>query len=329
MPISKLKVMERMSKTSLITGCVLSSFFALRFWAAAQSPIDYLSETQSLLVQGRIPEAEKAINAYLRLHSESTDGHDLRAEILFREKKAKESLAEFTEGARGRRPTARDFGMIASDYVLIGDYADADRWFTEATVEDPHEAKYWYLLGRTKYKESDYTAAVKLFDRALLLNPRYIEAENNRGLALSALQQKDAAIEAFQSAIDWQGSTGTDAQPYFNLGSMLIEQNDLVRGIALLNKSVQLFPTNPRMHEQLGKAFAEHGDFSLAQNELEKAITLSPDISSLHFMLGQVYKKQKMDDLAKREFAICARLIGTHSSAITPNPFGPEIPEIK
>ena len=56
------------------------------------------------------------------------------------------------------------------------------------------------------------------------------------------------------------------------------------------------------------------------RGELEKAITLAPNVSSLHFKLGQIYRKEGMRDRARDEFAICAKLSGTHSSDKTPNP---------
>ena len=294
--------------------------------ACASTPAqsDPLSEPRRLLARGLTKEAETAVDAVLRTDAGSVEGHYLRAEILFREQRAKESLAEFTAAAKGRNPNAREFGMIASDYVLMEDYFDADRWFTEATVHDPGEASYWYLLGRTKYKEGQYEAAIASFEHALSIRPRYVEAENNRGLALSALQKKDSAMQAFQRAIDWQGTAGTDAQPYFNLGTLLLEQNDLAKAVDLLKEAVTLFPANPRMHEELGKAYVQQGDLVQAQHELEVAVALSPETSSLHFRLAQVYKKLSKPDLAEREFAICAKLVGTHSSREAPNPFGPE-----
>lgn len=295
----------------------------------SQTLVDPISDSRALVARGLTSEAGAKVDAFLLSHPESSDGHYLRAEILFREKKAKESLAEFTEGAKGRRPTAREFGMIASDYVLLGAYSDADRWFTEATLAEPSEANYFYLLGRTKYKEGEYEEAVTSFERAIALRPQYVEAENNLGLALLALQKKDAARQAFQQAIDWQGSSTPDSQPYLNLGAMLVEENDLVRGATLLKKAVTLFPGNPRMHEELAKAYTAQGELDLAQHELEKAVSLAPQTSSLHFRLGQLYKKRKLVDLAEREFAICAKLSGTHSSVATPNPFGPETPEMQ
>lgn len=290
----------------------------------AQTQIDPLAEPRAFLTRGLIKEAEAAVDSALRADPDSAEGHYLRAEILFRAQRAKESLAEFTTAAKGRNPNAREFGIIASDYVLLGDYFDADHWFTQATVGDPSEASYWYLLGRTKYKEGWYEAAITAFEHALSLRPRYVEAENNRGLTLSAIQKKDSAMQAFQRAIDWQGTSGTDAQPYFNLGTLLLEQNDVMRAVDLLKKAVNLFPGNPRMHEELGKAYEQQGNLVQAEHELEAAVALSPETSSLHFRLAQIYKKQSKIDLAKREFAICANLVGTHSSREAPNPFGPE-----
>lgn len=315
--------------TRLFAVLLMFSLQSLPGTTQVQAPVDALSTSRALLARGLIVAAQAKVDAFLQSNPDSADGHYLRAEVFFREQKAKESLAEFTQGAKGRRPTAREFGMIASDYVLLGDYSDADRWFTEATLADPGEANYFYLLGRTKYKEGEHAAAVASFERAIALRPRYVEAENNRGLALLALQRKDSAMQAFQHAIDWEGPSGTDAQPYFNLGEILIEENDLVRGVALLRRAVTLFPGNPRMREELGKAYVAQGELDQAQRELEAAVALAPETSSLHFQLGQLYKKRKMSDLAEREFAICAKLSGTHSSVATPNPFGPELPEMK
>ena len=122
--------------------------------------------------------------------------------MLLREQKAVESLAEFTAGARIRRPKADELKTVASDYVLLGDFADADKWFTEVTQEDPKDAGAWYLLGRTKYNENAFADAISSFERALALRPKYIEAENNLGLAWRELNNPEKAKAAFQTAID-------------------------------------------------------------------------------------------------------------------------------
>ena len=52
--------------------------------------------------------------------------------IQLSEKNAKESLAEFTAGARYRGPSAFDLKIVAMDYILLGDFIDADKWLTRS-----------------------------------------------------------------------------------------------------------------------------------------------------------------------------------------------------
>jgi tetratricopeptide (TPR) repeat protein len=297
--------------------------------ALGQPSAEPLAEARGLLAAGRLSESESSIRTYLNGHPDSADAHFLLGFVLFREKKAKESLAEFTAGAKFRRPGVHELETVASDYVLLGDFADADKWFSEVTLESPNDAHAWYLLGRTKYNEGRYDEAASIFEKALVLHPKDVEAENNLGLSLRELNKLTEAKAAFQAAIDWQGNSPVDAQPYLNLGSLLADQGEFDKAIPLLVKAVTLSPENPATHEQLGKAYEEQKDLPKAQSELERAVKLAPDVSALHYKLGEIYRKQKMRELAQREFEICAKLNSTHSSNATPNPFQPAPPEPK
>jgi len=311
----KIALRFRLCVFVLATGCTGA--------ALGQPSAEPLAEAHALLAAGQLSKSESSIRAYMREHQDSADAHFLLGYVLFREKEPKESLAEFTSGAKFRRPGVQELETVASDYVLLGDFADADKWFSEVTAQSPTDAHAWYLLGRTKYNEGRYDEAASSFEKALALHPRDVEAENNLGLSLRELNKLTEARAAFQAAIDWQGSAPADAQPYLNLGSLLAEQGELDKAIPLLVKAVNMSPENPTTHEQLGKAYEEQKELSKAQSELETAVKLAPDISALHYKLGEIYRKQKMRELAQREFEICAKLNSTHSSNTTPNPFQP------
>jgi tetratricopeptide (TPR) repeat protein len=292
--------------------------------AAGQKPADPLAGPRALVAEGKLDKSEAALHDYLAAHPASADAHYLLGYVLFREQKATESLAEFTAGARARRPKAEEFKTIASDYVLVRDYADAEKWFTEVTRETPNDADAWYLLGRTKFNENSFTDAVSCFERAMTLHPRYIEAENNLGLALKELNELAEAKQAFQTAIDWQGTSPGDSQPFLNLGAMLAEGGDLDKAIPLLAKAAQISPENPRIHEQLGSVYEKQHDLPKAQGEFEQAVALAPNTSGLHFKLGQIYRRLGMSERAQHEFEICEKLNSTHSSTNTPNPLIPD-----
>lgn len=288
--------------------------------ALCQAPSDPVADARRMVDSGKIAEAESSLHNFLASHPADADAHFLLGYVLFREQKARESLAEFTAGAKFRRPNADELKVVASDYILLEDFADADKWFSEVVAETPNDASANYLLGRTKFNENNFPAAISSFERALTLHPRYVEAENNIGLAWRELNDLDKARAAFQTAIDWQGQTLVDAQPFLNLGTLLADQNNFSAAIAYLEKAAALSPDNPSVHEELSHVYAAQQNLSKAQSELERATALAPNISSLHFKLGQIYRKEGLKDRAQQEFAICTKLSGAHSSDKTPNP---------
>ncbi len=298
----------------------LAVIFLCAAWSFCQDAPDALARVRALLDEGKIPEAETALRSELAAHSSSADAHFLLGYALFREQKATESLAEFTAGAKYRRPRANELKIVAADYVMLGDYGDAQKWFSQVVKETPDDADGWYLLGRTKYNENEFAAAISDFERALALRPKYVEAENNVGLAWKELNDRAKAQGAFQAAIDWQGNAPTDAQPFLNLGALLVETNQYDEAVVLLTRAQSLAPKNPSVHEELGKAYLAMNRLPAAQSELEQAISLAPDTSSLHYKLGQILRKEGQGERAQQEFAICERLNGTHSSSKTPNP---------
>jgi len=291
--------------------------------AFCQSANDEVAQARTLVKANKLLDAESLLRQTVQRDAKSADAHFLLGYVLFREQKPKESLAEFTAGAQVRRPDADDFRVIASDYVLLADYADAEKWFAEVARQRPNDSMAWYLLGRAQYNEDHFKAAIASFERALALRPQYIEAENNLGLAWQGLNDPAQALAAYRTAVTWQQDHPADAQPYLNLGALLTDQNQAEQALPYLHTAARLAPQNPKVHEELGRAYDARHELPQAQHELEQAAALAPSASGLHFKLGQIYRREGMRDRAEQEFAICAKLNSTHSSMATPNPYTP------
>lgn len=291
-----------------------------------------LQAAKRLLREEKIGRAESTVRGYLAEHQESAEAHFLLGLILFRkiqatglesmsaagssdpatlpvdgkfrEENAKASLAEFTEGAKYRKPTAADLKIVALDYVLLGDYADASKWLAVAVEWDPKDAEGWYYLGRSKYSENRFEEAVRAFMRCLELDPRNSKAETNLGLSYAGLNRIPEAVAAFQSAIGWQqGTAQGSAEPYIGLGDLLIQQNRAAEAVAYLRQAVQIAPRESRAREKLGSAYLNLGQLAEAEEQLEAAVSLDAKNASLHYLLGSVYRKQGRTEKANTEFA--------------------------
>jgi Flp pilus assembly protein TadD len=308
-----------------------------------------LAEAHAVLEKGNINEADRLVRQYLQTHPDSADGHFLLGHILFREiqsearlerhlegvqvlgagvppakrgeENAKASLAEFTAGAKLHDPSAADLKVVAFDYVLLGDYVDADKWLTRMLAWTPSDAEGWYYLGRTKYNENRFAEAVAAFQRCLKLDPRNLKAEDNLGLSYAGLGRKEEAAAAYQQAIDWQSRAALkNPGPYIDFGDLLLDENRNEEAVSYLLQAIGVAPRESRAHELLGKAYSRLEQLPKAQSELEEAIGLSPQNASLHCMLAPVYRKEGLADKAKIEFDRCAALAGNHSVPPTPRP---------
>lgn len=220
-----------------------------------------------------------------------------------KEAKAKASLAEYTEGAKYRVPGAADLKVVALDYILLGDYPDADKWLTRALQSTPADLESWYYLGRTKYNENRFEEAIDAFQRCLKLDPANLRAEYNQGLAYQGLGRTEDAAAAFRTAIARQEHRlNQDSEPFIDLGSLLLDENHPQEALPPLLQAVTISPQEFRAHEQLGRAYKYLDQLERAQAEFEKAVALAPQNPRLHYVLGQVYRKEGLAEKAKLEF---------------------------
>ena len=272
-------------------------------------PIRRCRKSVPLVELNKLRDAEQLARRFLEVHKNSGDGHFLLGYILFKLEQPKSSLAEYTEGAKYRKPTAADLQAVAGDYVLLKDYPDADKWFTTAIEWNPNDALGWYYLGRTKYNENRFDEAVSAFQKCLELDPKNVKAEDNLGLSYEGLGRMDDAMAAYRTAIAWQtGSTTRNAGPFLDLGSLLVESDHASDALPYLLDAARLSPEDYRVHRQLGKTYARLNQLEKAGAEFEQAARLAPENAPIHFMLAQVYRRQGLLDKAKAETERYAKL---------------------
>jgi Flp pilus assembly protein TadD len=274
------------------------------------------SATQAMRAN-RLTEAETQTRSFLAKEPGAWEGHFLLGTILFRQGRAAESLAEYTEGAKHHDPDAKDLKIVALDYVLLNDYPEAERWLAKSLTWDPNDAEAWYYLGRTKYGENRFEEAIAAFEKCLRLENRNVKAKSNLGLSLAGLGRTAQAEAVYREAIAWQAdSTAKVAEPYIDLGDLLLDQNQTQDAVLFLTQAQTIAPEEPRVPELLGKALLRQNKFAEARIQLEKAVKLTPGSAADHYLLGQVYRKLGMSDKAKSELDTAAALSNSHNKPL-------------
>jgi tetratricopeptide (TPR) repeat protein len=97
------------------------------------------------------------------------------------------------------------FYELGNVYSALDETREAIEAWTEALRLEPTMHKAYFARGMQHYRDSDYPASLKDFERVVALHPS-AESYLHRGLALQALGSHRAAIEDFDEALQRSSS---------------------------------------------------------------------------------------------------------------------------
>ncbi len=107
-------------------------------------------------------------------------------------------------------------------------------------VLDPANALALYNLGQIAQQRGEVERSVDFYDRAVASDPSLTSAAFNRAIALRDLGREEDAIAAFEAIL---ASDPDSVGVLFNLGNLYIARGDAERGVALVNRAVELDPS--------------------------------------------------------------------------------------
>lgn len=137
--------------------------------------------------------------------------------------------------------------------------------------------------------------ALEEFGRALVLNPRYVEAHVHRGLVLDRLGRWQEAAAAFAAARELEGppvdgmtpaATAHFANRHAGLGDEYAEAGLLGRAIEQYREAVRLGPGFLDLRLRLGRLLLESGNPLGARDEFAEILKLRPDWIEPMIQLG-------------------------------------------
>ena len=92
------------------------------------------------------------------------------------------------------------------------------RKFEKISDFRPNDAANWLNLGISYHRQGKNEPAIKHINKALSIQPDFVEALNNMGLALQDQGKLDEAMEAYNKALSIQPDF---AEAYYNMGICL------------------------------------------------------------------------------------------------------------
>jgi tetratricopeptide (TPR) repeat protein len=181
----------------------------------------------------------------------------------------------------------------------------------QAVAIDPKFVAAWNDLGLATLKNGDAEAAIADFGRAIGINPQFGLAYSNRGLARQRKGERAEALADFDKAIALDPGL-SDAYDGRGVNRALAGEFD--KAIADYDKSIALDPGNFDALNNRGDAYRSKGDFDRALADVNAAIALRPDFAEGFYTRGETYKAKGENALAVADLkqAIALDTAGLH-----------------
>jgi tetratricopeptide (TPR) repeat protein len=173
-------------------------------------------------------------------------------------------------------------------YMIRKQYREAAGLFKKLSDQEPRNPVYLNKLGIALHQQAALGLALKYYERAVKVDPRYADAENNVGTIWYQRKKYEKAVRAYQKAIAIRSDM---AVLYSNLGyayfgdkkyedaifafrralildPQLFEHNGSRSGSILQDRSVE---DRGRFYYMLAKSYAQAGDLDRCIRYLRKA----------------------------------------------------------
>ncbi|HBO84428.1 MAG: hypothetical protein A2073_07640 [Deltaproteobacteria bacterium GWC2_42_11] len=163
-------------------------------------------------------------------------------------------------------------------------YDEAQRCLEELTKGKTNFADVYNMLGFIYHFNGKLDEAIKFFEKAVGINPRYTEAALNLAVAYNETGEFEKANEVYGSA----KSAARESQ------------------VSYLDSYVKAKLAN--MHSEIGAIYQEMGFYMEAVDEYKKALLLKPEFVDIKTRLGITYRDTGDFKSAIREFEEVLRI---------------------
>lgn len=157
----------------------------------------------------------------------------------------------------------------------------------------------YYNRGDAYARQGDLHLAIKDFDRAVEIAPKYVSAYINRGVAYKSLDRQVGVITEYDVAT---GLGPLDIDAYIAGGLTSERSRNLTQAIRDFTKAIELDPDHPRAYLSRGLAYIHSGGYDNAGPDLEKAVLAAPSNGFAYFCLGFLALHENDRELALKHF---------------------------
>jgi tetratricopeptide (TPR) repeat protein len=174
----------------------------------------------------------------------------------------------------------------------------------------------YYMKGWNAYNEKNYDAALENYEKAVELNPKYVDAFNNIGLIYYAREDYARARDSYLKAVEIDPNY---AIGHYNLGLAYYQLKNYAPSMRHYQKSIELRPNYMYAYYGLGLTYYALQNYDKAMEYYQMAIDLDPRYDHVYYAAGLIYNARKQYAEAIRYYEKCLEVNPKYANAFLPS----------
>jgi tetratricopeptide (TPR) repeat protein len=166
--------------------------------------------------------------------------------------------------------------------------------------EIKRETAIHLFKGASYHNKSQYDQAISEYTKTLEINPKYVDAYNNRGIAYVDKGKYDQAFIDYNKAIEINPKY---ALAYYNRGIAYANKEKYDQAIKDFNKALEINSKYALAYNNRGFAYANKGKYDQAIKDFNKALEINPKNTEAYYNRGIAYDKKGKYDQAIKDFS--------------------------
>ena len=239
---------------------------------------------------------EKALPFYekiIKLNPVNVDAYNNMGGIYRRLKRYDESIAILNKALSFNKNNSEVKYNLGFTYKLMGKNDEACDCFEYVISENPNDVLAYNHLGSIYATKKDYQKSISIYKRGLQVDPNHPILQYNLARSYVATNSDLDAFKAFEAALRAKPSWKDAVKEY---SALLNKYSRTKESCEVIQKAINLYPTDGHLHYLLGKSFLVQTDYESAVKSFEKAISLDNTNPSYYEKLIFAYEREQKYD---------------------------------
>ena len=236
---------------------------------------------------------EKALPFYekiIKLNPVNVDAYNNMGGIYRRLKRYDESIAILNKALSFNKNNSEVKYNLGFTYKLMGKNDEACDCFEYVISENPNDVLAYNHLGSIYATKKDYQKSISIYKRGLQVDPNHPILQYNLARSYVATNADLDAFKAFEAALRAKPSWKDAVKEY---SALLNKYSRTKESCEVIQKAINLYPTDGHLYYLLGKSFLVQTDYESAVKSFEKAISLDKTNPSYYEKLIFAYEREQ------------------------------------